>query len=430
MNISIVGAGYVGLVTGAGFAEKGHSVVCVDLDKEKVRLINSKKAPIYEEGLDEILSVVVGRNLKATIDLKEAVLSSQVTFICVGTPSDDGGKVDLSYVRKVSEEFGKVLAVKKTYHVVVVKSTVIPGSTEDVVIPLIEKNSGKKAGKDFGVAMNPEFLREGVAIQDFMNPDRIVIGSIDQKSGDVLESIYFKFKAPVLRTNLKTAEMIKYTANSFLATKISFINEVGNMCKEMGIDVYDVAKGVGMDRRISPHFLNAGPGFGGSCFPKDVSALLYKAKTLGVKAILLEGVLEVNKRQPKRVIELVKKKYSPLKRKRIAVLGLAFKAGTDDMRESPTIPIVKDLVAEGAQVFAYDPQASENARRIFGGSIKYASSVKEALKDASLALILTDWGEFKNIDYAPMKEKKVFDTRKIVNKDLLPKDIEYEGLCW
>jgi UDPglucose 6-dehydrogenase len=430
MNISIVGAGYVGLVTGAGFAEKGHSVVCVDLDKEKVRLINSKKAPIYEEGLDEILSVVVGRNLKATIDLKEAVLSSQVTFICVGTPSDDGGKVDLSYVRKVSEEFGKVLAVKKTYHVVVVKSTVIPGSTEDVVIPLIEKNSGKKAGKDFGVAMNPEFLREGVAIQDFMNPDRIVIGSIDQKSGDVLESIYFKFKAPVLRTNLKTAEMIKYTANSFLATKISFINEVGNMCKEMGIDVYDVAKGVGMDRRISPHFLNAGPGFGGSCFPKDVSALLYKAKTLGVKAILLEGVLEVNKRQPKRVIELVKKKYSPLKRKRIAVLGLAFKAGTDDMRESPTIPIVKDLVAEGAQVFAYDPQASENARRIFGGSIKYASSAEEALKDASLALILTDWSEFKNIDYAPMKEKKVFDTRKIVNKDLLPKDIEYEGLCW
>ncbi|MFH1789429.1 MAG: UDP-glucose/GDP-mannose dehydrogenase family protein [Candidatus Altiarchaeota archaeon] len=430
MNISIVGTGYVGLVTGAGFAEKGHNVVCVDVDEEKVALINSKIAPIYEEGLDDILAVVVGRNLKATSNLREAVLSTDATFISVGTPSSSEGQVDLKYVRQVAEDIGRILKDKEDYHVVVVKSTVIPGSTEEVVIPLVEKHSGKKAGKDFGVAMNPEFLREGVALQDFANPDRIVIGSIDQKSGDLVESIYFDFTSPVLRTNLKTAEMIKYTSNSLLATKISFINEVGNMCKEMGIDVYDVAKGVGMDKRISPNFLNAGPGFGGSCFPKDVSALVYKAKKVGTKPLLLESVLEVNRNQPRRVVELVKKKYAPLKGKRIGVLGLAFKEGTDDIRESPAIPIVAALAKEGANIYAYDPQARANAEKALGDKVTYCSSAKEALKDASLALVLTEWKEFKSIDCSSMKEKKIFDTRKIVNTDLLPKDVSYEGLCW
>lgn len=430
MDISIVGTGYVGLVTGAGFAEKGHNVTCVDVDEEKVKLINSKITPIFEEGLEDILSVVVGRNLDGTTNLRKAVLSTDATFISVGTPSSDDGQVDLKYVKQVAKELGKILKEKKDYHVVVVKSTVIPGSSEDIVIPLLEKHSGKKAGKDFGVAMNPEFLREGVAVQDFANPDRIVIGSIDQKSGDLVESIYFDFTSPVLRTDLKTAEMIKYTANSFLATKISFINEVGNMCKEMGIDVYDVAKGVGMDKRIAPSFLNAGPGFGGSCFPKDVAALVYKAGKTGTKPILLESVLKVNKNQPKRVVELVKKKYSPIKGKRIAVLGLAFKEGTDDVRESPAVPIVKALVDEEASIHAYDPQARENAVKIFGDSIIYCPSIKDAIKDASLALILTEWKEFKNIDYSSMKEKKVFDTRKIVNTDLLPDNVEYEGLCW
>lgn len=430
MDISIVGAGYVGLVSAAGFAEKGHNVVCVDVDEEKVKLINSCKSPIYEEGLEETLAVVVGRNLKATVDLRDAVLNSKVTFICVGTPSSTDGEVDLTYVRRVSEDLGKVLGEKKAYHVVVVKSTVIPGSTEEVVIPLLEKNSGKKAGRDFGVAMNPEFLREGVAIQDFMNPDRIVIGAIDQKSGDLVESIYFDFTSPVLRTSLKTAEMIKYTSNSFLATKISFINEVGNVCKKMGVDVYDVAKGVGLDHRISPNFFKAGPGFGGSCFPKDVSALIHQAKSAGINPILLESVLKVNENQPKKVIELLKNKHGPLKAKKIAVLGLAFKAGTDDMRESPSIPIIGALVSEGAEVTAYDPKAVENSRKIFRDSIKYAASAKEALNGASLALILTEWEEFKKIDCAKMKEKKIFDTRKIINTDLMPDDIEYEGLCW
>ena len=430
MNISIVGTGYVGLVSGAGFAEKGHIVTCVDVDEDKVKLISSKLAPIYEEGLDDILSVVVGKNLHASTDLRKAVLGSDVTFICVGTPSGDDGRVDLKYIREVATQLGVILKDKSDYHVVVVKSTVVPGSTEDVVLPLLEEHSGKKVGEAFGVAMNPEFLREGVAIQDFINPDRVVIGSIDQRSGDLVEKIYYEFTAPVLRTDIKTAEMIKYTANSLLATKISFINEVGNLCKEMGIDAYDVAKGVGMDHRISPSFLNAGPGFGGSCFPKDVAALVYKAHESGIDPILLESVLKVNANQPPRVVELIKERYHPLKDRSIAVLGLAFKAGTDDMRESPAIHIVRALVEEGGKIKAFDPQALQNAQEFFGQTIAYSSSVKEALENATLALILTEWKEFKNVDYSGMKEKNVFDTRKIVNTDLLSDDVEYDGLCW
>lgn len=430
MNISIVGTGYVGLVSAAGFAEKGHNVVCVDVIKEKVDAINSKKSPIYEQGLEAILEKTVGKNLKATTDLKSAVMNSDVTFICVGTPSDGNGAVDLSYVKEVSKNIALVLKDKKSYHVVVVKSTVSPGTTEEIVIPILEKYSGKKAGRDFGVVMNPEFLREGVAVQDFMNPDRIVIGSIDQKSGDVVESIYFKFTSPILRTELKTAEMIKYASNSFLATKISFINEIGNICKKLNVDVYDVAKGIGLDHRISPHFLKAGPGFGGSCFPKDVKGIIHKATEVEIKPILLESVLKVNENQPKKVLELARKKVKSFNKKRISILGLAFKAETDDMRNSPVIPIINGLLAERASLIAYDSQAINNAKKIFHNKIQYADSIKEALKDSDLAIIVTDWKEFENIDFNGMKNKIVIDTRHIVNKNLLPKDVDYEGLCW
>jgi UDPglucose 6-dehydrogenase len=429
MKISVVGSGYVGLITAAGFAEKGHDVICVDIDKQKVDSINSGKSPIYEKGLQEILDHVVPKKLKASMNLEEAVMNTNVTFICVGTPSDDDGSINLKYVKEVSREIGSVLKKKNDHNVVVVKSTIIPGSTEEHVIPILEEKSGKKAGIEFGVVMNPEFLREGVAIQDFMNPDRIVIGSQDSKSGDIIENIYFKFKSPVLRVNLKTAEMIKYTSNSLLAAKISFINEVGNVCKKLGVDVYDVAKGVGLDHRIGPHFINAGPGFGGSCFPKDVKALIHKARELSVKTTLLDSVLEVNKQQPKILLDLLKSRYK-LKDLNVAVLGLAFKAGTDDMRESPAIPVVDGLLAEGAVITAYDPQALENARKIFGDKIKYADSIQEALEGSELALILTEWEEFKTIDCTEMKEKRVFDSRHVLNKDLLHEDVEYEGLCW
>lgn len=426
----MIGSGYVGLVSAAGFAERGHNVVCVDVVKEKVDLINSKKSPIYEKGLEEILDGTLGVNLKASTDLPGAVLDSEVTFICVGTPSSDDGSVDLGYVKEVSKQIGETLKDKDNYHVVVVKSTVVPGTTEEVVLPLLEEYSGKKAGADFGVGMNPEFLREGVAVEDFLEPDRIALGAIDDKSMDVMEKVYEGFDAPLVKTSPKTAEMIKYASNSLLATKISFINEVGNICKKLGIDVYEVAEGVGLDHRISPKFLRAGPGFGGSCFPKDVKALVYKAKEAGEEPLLLESVLGVNAKQPLRVVDLARKKAGSLKGKRVAVIGLAFKADTDDMRDSPAIPIVNKLVEEGAKVLGYDPEAAGNAKQIFGDSIKYADSASQALDGADLALIVTEWSEFRDLDYSGMNSKVIIDARKMVDVNSLPDDAVYEGLCW
>ena len=279
MNISIIGTGYVGLTTGVGFAVKRNEVSCVDIDEKKVGRINLGDSPIYEPLLDDYLKRVLDqRRFKASTDLKSAVMNSEVSFISVGTPSGKDCKIDLKFIDQVSKDIGDVLKTKDSYHVIVVKSTVVPETTEKVVLKNLEERSGKKAGDDFGVCMNPEFLREGVAMEDFLNPDRVVIGSIDKKSGDVIEKLYENFKAPILRTNLKTAEMIKYAANSLLATKISFTNEVGNICKKIGIDVNEVMKGVGLDHRISDKFLNAGCGYGGSCFPKDVEALIGKGK--------------------------------------------------------------------------------------------------------------------------------------------------------
>ena len=340
MDISIIGTGYVGLVTGACFAELGHNVTCVDVMKEKIDLINNKKSPIYEEGLEEILQKNVGKNLFATLDLKKAVLSTDITFICVGTPPREDGSIDLKNIKESAEQIGSSLKAKKNYHLIVIKSTVVPGTTWQIK-KIIEKFSGKK---NFGICMNPEFLREGKAIYDFLHPDRIIIGEYDKKSGNILYEIYKDFSCPILRVDLKTAEMIKYASNAFLATKISFINEIGNICKKLGIDVYKVAEGVGLDSRISPKFLKAGCGFGGSCFPKDVKALAAKAKELGYTPILLESILEINKNQPLRMIELLRNKIGKLENKKIGILGLAFKPGTDDIRESPAIEIIKRLI--------------------------------------------------------------------------------------
>ena len=427
MNISVIGTGYVGLVTGAGLAEKGHNVVCVDVVKEKVDLINSGRSPIYEKGLEEILKKNVGKRLRATTNLTDAVLGSDATFICVGTPSKKDGSLDLQFVENASEEIGKVLSKKDPYHLVVVKSTVLPGTTEKTIVPILEKNSGKKAGAGFGVATNPEFLREGVAIEDFLKPDRIIVGSLDKKSEEIMVRIYSCFDSQLLKTDIKTAEMIKYASNAFLAAKISFINEVGNICKSLDINVYDVAKGMSMDHRIGPHFLNAGLGWGGSCFPKDLNALIYEAKELGYEPTLLNAVVKVNAGQPARLLGLARKKIKSLKGRKVAVLGLAFKGGTDDVRDSPSFPVIEGLLADGAKVTAYDPQAEKNAKSILGDRIEYSASAQHALKDAELALILTDWTEFESLDFSGMKEKKVIDARNVVKNRT---GIDYEGLCW
>jgi len=424
MKVATIGTGYVGLVTGACLADMGNEVICVDILPEKVDMINQGKSPIYEEGLQEILSRSVGKNLKATTDLDMAIENSEISFICVGTPSDGDGKIDLQYIKSAAEGLGKALASVDN-HTVVVKSTVVPGTTEKVVIPALEKNSGKKAG-EFGVCMNPEFLREGVAVEDFMKPDRVVIGQYDENSGKKLAELYKSFHCPILRTDLKTAEMIKYASNSFLATKVSFINEIGNICKKLGIDTYTVAEGMSLDHRISPNFLRAGLGWGGSCFPKDIKGLVGHAKELGYEPKLLQSALKVNQKQPEILLDMARKKAGSFDGKRIAVLGLAFKAETDDTRESQSFPVIKKLLDEKATVVAYDPKAEENTKEEFP-DIEYAPSAEDALKDADIVLILTDWEEFQNLNYSGMKNKIVIDGRNIVkNRD----GIDYDGLCW
>ncbi|HMK45494.1 MAG TPA: UDP-glucose/GDP-mannose dehydrogenase family protein [Methanocella sp.] len=429
MRISIIGTGYVGTVTGTCFAHLGHEVICVDVDPDRVERINAGVPPIYEEGLDRLLKVHAGKNLKATLDYDFAIENSDISFICVPTPTDEGGKIDLRFIREASRSIGERLQRKSSYHVVVVKSTVVPETTEKVVTPILERESGKKVGRDFGVGMNPEFLREGKAIHDFQNPDRIVVGADDPKTAELIKSLYSAYQCPVLAVDTKTAEMIKYVSNSFLATKISFSNEVGNICKRLGIDTYRVMEGVGLDARISPHFLRSGLGFGGSCFPKDVRALVGKASEVDYDPILLKTVLEVNERQPDIALKLLKKHVPDLKGKKIAVLGLAFKNDTDDIRESRAIPIIGMLLAEDATVSAYDPMASEHMKKIYPG-IAYKDSAGDALEGADACLIATEWGEFGRLsaEFDRMRTKIVIDGRRMVNPHI--RGIIYEGLCW
>ncbi|WP_457549431.1 UDP-glucose dehydrogenase family protein [Archaeoglobus sp.] len=423
MKISIIGSGYVGIVTGIGFAELNNEVIFVDVDENKVDLINSGKPPIYEKGLEELMQKNKERYY-ATMDYDEAIMNTEVTFVCVGTPSKEDGSIDLKYVESASKAIGKVLANKKDFHIVVVKSTVIPGTTEDVVKPIIEKKSGKKAFEDFGLAMNPEFLREGSAVNDFFNPDRIVIGVKDERTKSILEELYKPLNCPKLVTDIKTAEMIKYASNAFLATKISFANEIGNICKKLGIDVYNVFKGVGLDHRINPAFFKAGIGFGGSCFPKDVKALIRKAEELGEEPKILKAVIEVNERQPLKLIELLKKHIPNLRGKKIGVLGLAFKPDTDDIRESRAIPIVEALLREGVEIIAYDPKAIDNFRKLFP-QIEYASSAEDVIAKSDAVLIVTEWNEFEKLNY---NGKIVVDGRR-VEKAMREAKI-YEGVCW
>lgn len=417
MKISIIGAGYVGLVTGATFAKLGNEVILVDVVKEKVETINMGKSPIYEKGLDELLKgLVENKKLRATEDLESAILSTDISFVSVGTPSKEDGSIDLSYVFSAVEQIGEVLRKKDGYHLVVIKSTVIPGTTEKAG-KTIEKVSGKKEGVDFGIAMNPEFLREGVALEDSLNPDRVVLGVKSKRDEEILKELYSPLNAPVLVVDPSTAEMIKYTSNAFLASKISFANEIANICERFGIDVEDVMKGVGMDHRISPYFLKAGAGFGGSCFPKDVKALISAAEEKGYDPILLKDVIEINDRQPLRMIELAEKYAGELKGKNIALLGLSFKPDTDDIRESRAIPLVKELLKKGANVIAYDPKAMENFKRLFP-EIEYAKTAEKALEKADICMIQADWEEFKEIDYDKYPLKLIVDGRRTLKKDV------------
>jgi UDPglucose 6-dehydrogenase/GDP-mannose 6-dehydrogenase len=443
MKISIIGTGYVGLVTGVCLAQKGHQVVCVDVDPGKVNKISQGVSPIYEKGLEDLLRNHTQVNLFASTDLHKAVLDTEVSLIAVGTPFD-GTEIDLTYIREVSQQIGSVLREKPSYHLVVVKSTVVPGTTDTVVLPILEQVSGRKAGKDFGVGMNPEFLREGEAVQDFLHPDRIIVGGFDAKSQNCLEKVYEGFHGvPILKTTNSTAEMIKYTSNCLLSTLISFSNEIGNLCASMGnVDSLEVMKGVHLDKRLSPilpdgqrivpvltTYLEAGCGFGGSCFPKDVKAIIAHGIKIGRPMDLLQAVIQVNERQPMEMIALLNKHFPTLQGVKVGVLGLAFKPGTDDMRESPAIPIVESLLKLGAKVKAYDPVALQEAEKCFGNTeISYCDGIKQVLEDVEVILVLTRWPDFSEVQHliAEMTPQPVLiDGRRMFDKH---KVARYEGI--
>jgi len=430
MNVSIVGSGYVGLTTAVGLAGNGRKVICIDTDETKVKQINQGKPPFYEAGLESRLARCVNGkgSLKASCDYNE-ILNSDITFICVGTPCNPNGSIDLSCIKHSAIEIGQILARENNHHVVVVRSTVIPGTTEEVIIPLLEKFSAKKAGTDFSVAFNPEFLQEGKALHCFTSPDKIIIGEYDRRAGGVLQEIYHDFTAPIIRTDVRTAEMIKYASNAFLATKISFINEIGNICKKLGIDVYEVAKGIGYDPRIGNKFLDAGIGFGGSCLPKDLEALIFRAGELNYKPELLQSVSKVNKEQPLRFVEIAKERLGSLGNKVITVLGLAFKPNTDDVREAPALKIIAQLLAEGASVRVYDPMAMPSVKQIFPDDIEYCSNVSDAVAGSNCVIIATEWDEFR--DESLYAGKLVIDGRRALSPEKGKQVCKhYEGICW
>jgi UDPglucose 6-dehydrogenase len=370
----------------------------------------------------------------ATDNIK-CVKESDISFICVGTPSLADGSIDLGHVEKVAGDIGLALADMNKYHVVVAKSTITPSTTDSLILPILEEKSGKKVGEDFGLCMNPEFLREGAALQDSLHPDRIVVGGYDQKSIDFVMQVYEGFDCPKFTTDLRTAEMVKYGANCLLATKITFANEFANICEFYNVDVYEMMKGVGMDFRINPAFLNAGVGFGGSCFPKDVNAITATAKKNGYTPRILTAVLDVNETQPLRAVKLAEEKAQGLKDKRVALLGLSFKPDTDDVRYTRALPIAEALIDKGATVVATDPKAIENFQKLTDKPIIYVKSAKEALKDADLCIIQSDWSEFKSISPGEFKELMktplIIDGRRSFDPDQIKKEgITYFGIGW
>jgi len=416
MNLCIIGSGYVGLVSGVCFAEVGHNVVCVDNDRRKVEALKAGRIPIYEPGLEELLHRNVGAHrLHFTHSIEEGVDPSEVVFIAVPTPPQPDGSVDLSFIEKVAREIAVVLK-KDQYRVIVDKSTV-PVRTGQKVADTIKRYN--KARAEFDVVSNPEFLREGCAVADLMKPDRIVIGGNSDRALALMKKVYEPFNAPILVTDINSAELIKHAANSFLALKISYINAVSAICEATGADVEKVADGIGMDRRIGRNFLNAGLGYGGSCFPKDIAAFIAISDELGVPFTLLKEVERINVDQKERFLKAVREALWVLREKRIAVWGLTFKPDTDDVRCSVAIALVNDLVKEGAHVTAYDPKGMDKARefKLLPESVKLAASPLEALDGAEALILATEWKEFANVDLLEVKKRMhtpmIFDGRNL-----------------
>lgn len=437
MNISIFGLGYVGAVSAGCLAKDGHRVIGVDPNQTKVNLINEGTTPIIEKDIGEIISAAVKEGLlSATTSVAEAVANTDISLICVGTPSQLNGSLDLSYVRRVCEEIGAAIAVKSGFHVVVARSTMLPGTMRDVVIPTLESSSGKKAGVDFGVCNNPEFLREGTAVHDYYQPPKTVIGETDGRSGDVLASIYAKMDAPLIRTDVATAEMVKYTDNVWHALKVGFANEIGNICKSLRIDGHKVMDIFCHDHKLnlSSYYLKPGFAFGGSCLPKDVRALTYKAKTLDVETPILNSILPGNQLQIQRGLKMV----TELGKRRVGILGFSFKAGTDDLRESPVVDVIEALIGKGYELRLYDKNVS--LASITGSNRDYilnhiphisrlmVSSVEEIVAHSEVIVIGNGAAEFRDILSRTRPDQVVIDLVRIGAGQSEPG--RYEGICW
>jgi UDPglucose 6-dehydrogenase len=429
MHIAVIGTGYVGLVTGACFAEFGVNVTCVDIDEAKIVALREGRLPIYEPGLDQLVAknTHAGR-LSFTTDLKAAVEQSLVIFLAVGTPPREDGSADLKHVETAVRQIASHM---NGYKVIVTKSTVPVGTGERLRRLVNEERPNAK----FGIVSNPEFLREGAAIDDFMRPDRVVIGSRDDEAVAIMRDLYrplFLIETPFVVTSVEAAELTKYAANAFLATKISFINEIANLCDRVGCDVHDVARAIGMDNRIGRKFLHPGPGYGGSCFPKDTRALVAIANEYSSDSLIVEAVVEVNRRQRLRMVEKLEKLLPGMRGKTIAVLGLSFKPKTDDMRDAPSIEIVRALAERGARVRAYDPIAMDAARPLLP-EIEYAADEYAAVADADLLVFVTEWNQFRALDlnrvHSLMRQPKVADLRNIYEpEDMRRLGFEYVGV--
>ncbi len=441
-RISIIGTGFVGLVTAVCFADRGIKTICSTRNVKNAELINKGIAPFYEQGLSELLEKVVkAGNLVCTTSRDEAVMKSDISLIIVGTPFNHVDKsINLDYMRQAGEDIGKALVNKDDYHLVVVRSTVVPGTSRNMVGKALIENSGKQIGKNIGLCMQPEFLAEGRSIEDTFWPDRIIIGEYDEQSGTVLQELYEEFygehigeKCPILRMNIESAELVKYGNNCFLAAKISFINELAKIAELVpGVDIGLVAKGVGLDYRINHRFLGSGLGWGGSCFPKDVNAIMAFARQRGLEPQILQGVVDVNDRAALHAISLAKEMIGSLEGKTLSLLGLAFKPGTDDMRYAPSRRIASEATKEGAIVKGYDPKAKESAEIAFkedGTNITLVESVEDVLKDSDCAIICAEWDEFKSLQpeffEKHMKKPCVVDGRRIYNPNEFDKKIDY-----
>lgn len=422
-RVAIIGMGFVGLTTAAVFANKGCTVFGVDTDADKIRKISKTRIPFFELGLDTLVrNAVETKRLIPTTSLDHAIHDSDVVFICVGTPMRTDGSVNLEYIQEVSSSIGASIKNAKNNPVICVKSTVPPGTTESIVQKIIEEISAKKSGKDFGIAMTPEFLREGSAVADSMNPHLIVMGTNNDRTKDVIGKLFRRIygtRVKILDTNIITAELIKYANNSFLATKISFINTIANVCNRIpGADVDVVAKAIGSDPRIGSQFLNAGPGYGGSCFPKDVAGFIHYCQSLGYEPILLKATDKVNKKQVDFILDLLWLQLHNLKKKKIAILGTAFKKNTDDIRESVSIKLIEELVEHGADVRVHDPMALANTRERLGNSITYGTSIASVLRNADAIILMTDWDEYKSLNENQVARRTknciIIDTRRFL----------------